>query len=72
MQRYWTNFAKTGDPNGAGLPRWPAYDSSSGNLLVLDDGTNATAGEFHVEQCKFLDALPIFPKVRRALPGTRT
>jgi para-nitrobenzyl esterase len=25
MQSYWTNFAKSGNPNGMGLPEWPEY-----------------------------------------------
>jgi para-nitrobenzyl esterase len=25
MRKYWANFAKNGNPNGAGLPQWPAY-----------------------------------------------
>jgi para-nitrobenzyl esterase len=33
---YWVNFARTGDPNGSGLPAWPAYAADAPNLLKLD------------------------------------
>ena len=34
---YWVNFIKTGDPNGPGLPRWPAYGADRRILDVSDD-----------------------------------
>jgi len=37
MQQYWTNFAKTGDPNGAGLPKWPKYDAASRGYIEFTD-----------------------------------
>jgi para-nitrobenzyl esterase len=40
-QSYWVNFAKTGDPNGAGLPAWPRYDPRKD--LIFDFHTDGSA-----------------------------
>lgn len=35
LRRYWTNFAKVGDPNGVDLPDWPAYDLRTNQIEEL-------------------------------------
>jgi len=41
MQGYFANFIKTGNPNGAGLPQWPAASQQNGQYLRLDVTTKA-------------------------------
>jgi para-nitrobenzyl esterase len=35
LATYWTNFAKTGDPNDGALPAWPAFDGSDTSVLRI-------------------------------------
>ncbi|MFH0757670.1 MAG: carboxylesterase family protein [Bacteroidota bacterium] len=42
MNTYWANFAKTGNPNGEGLPPWPLYNTQKEEILDIGlDGTPA-------------------------------
>ncbi len=45
---YWTNFARTGDPNGSGLPRWPRYDKEQ-KIIHLDDPITITPDSTRAE-----------------------
>ena len=42
MTSYVVNFATRGDPNGAGLPRWPAYGDSAKPVLEFGDRVQPT------------------------------
>jgi len=57
MMDYWTRFAATGDPNGAGATAWPAYDPSTDSMLQLDD-TPVEINGYHNPQCDYLSTLP--------------
>ena len=36
MSTYWTNFAKYGDPNGNGLPEWPAFSDANPTVMYFN------------------------------------
>jgi len=56
MLGYWTNFVKTGDPNGRGLSPWPAFDSET--LAYIDFGDSAVAGTgLRREFCREMNAV---------------
>lgn len=44
MSGYWTNFAKTGNPNGANLPNWARYEPQNHNTQLLSNPIKTIAG----------------------------
>ena len=43
---YWINFIANGDPNGAGLPRWPSYRSAGAPVMALNTAPKAGPEEW--------------------------
>ncbi len=41
MMSYWINFARTGNPNDAGLPIWPEYATEDSTVMVFGEATSA-------------------------------
>ncbi len=68
ISSYWTNFVKSGNPNGRGLPAWPAFSAKDGHVLQL--GTPIKIGEvMNLESLKVFDA--VYASIRGAPSGAR-
>jgi carboxylesterase type B len=54
METYWTQFAKTGNPNPPGTSVWPAYTPGADRFIVFGDSVS-TGTAFRTAQLDFLD-----------------
>ena len=61
MGRYWGNFARTGDPNGAGLPAWPRWvtGTSTPTIELTPGGARAMPEDAYYDEhkCGFWEPL---------------
>lgn len=54
MSAYFANFIKTGNPNGEGLPKWPAY--TAGHEVMHLDAVSHASPEEHRDRYEFVDS----------------
>ena len=65
MVRYWSQFARTGDPNGPRAPFWPQYDASTDEFQSLVPPSPVTESNFAIDHhCDFWSGLLSGTRVR--------
>ena len=63
MQQYWVNFAKTMNPNGEGLPKWPIFEEGKATVMQFNNGASLIETP-HQERIRLIDG---FMKYVRSL-----
>jgi carboxylesterase type B len=55
ISSYWVNFAANGDPNGKGLPVWPAWQSDRRMILgdKVEVGPGLTQAQLDFYQARY-------------------
>jgi para-nitrobenzyl esterase len=56
MTSYWINFVRSGDPNGPGLPAWPAFSNANSKVQQLRDPISI-AGVVDLKTLQVFDAV---------------
>ena len=64
MSSYWVNFAKTGNPNGPGLPLWPSVQTAPDTMMELGNHTGPIAIAYP-QLLGFYNSLGPVPRITR-------
>ena len=58
MSTAWINFARGGDPNGAGVPKWPSFDAEKRETMIFNVQSRAVSDPLRDERLLLAKAPP--------------
>jgi para-nitrobenzyl esterase len=65
VETYWTNFARTGNPNGGGAPDWPQYNAGDNWELMHLDVDSKAGPDDHRDRYLFLQSVWVKKEIAR-------